>query len=48
MSRIKTIKTVAATFGAALALGFVVQYGEATVETERREAKSANASLPRT
>lgn len=48
MSRIKTIKTVAATLTVALALGFVVQYGESDTQPQASVVSAVAGNAPRT
>lgn len=48
MSRLKTIKTVSSTLMIAVALGFVVQYGESSTEAVRSDDGPSDRSAPRT
>ncbi len=48
MSRIKSIKTIASTLTIAVAIGFVMQYGEPASSAQRSDDVVANTSAPRT
>lgn len=48
MSRISTIKTIGLTVAVALAIGFVVQYGESSAQPQESEAVQTTSAAPRT